>query len=94
MPAFDPLPPNARSARTRIVTTTVTEPLPDWESLKAASFRTDISVHTLREKIACGELRAYRFSDKPGSAFRLKRTDVDALFKPVIPDEIYAERRV
>lgn len=65
---------------------------PDYESLKCAAARTGISHWTLREKIASGELRAYRFSDKPGAAIRLKRNDVDALFKPVIPDAIYANR--
>ncbi|GAA4290892.1 excisionase family DNA-binding protein [Mycobacterium paraffinicum] len=65
---------------------------PDYESLKGASARTGISVWTLREKIASGELRAYRFSDKPGAAIRVRRNDVDALFKPVIPDAVYADR--
>lgn len=65
---------------------------PDYESLKRASARTGISVWTLRDKIASGELRAYRFSDKPGAAIRIKRIDVDALFKPVIPDSVYAGR--
>ncbi|CAM3283630.1 DNA-binding protein [Mycobacterium intermedium] len=66
---------------------------PEYESLKHASNRTGISVWTLREKIASGELRAYRFSDKPGAAIRVRRVDVDALFKPVIPDTIYAGQR-
>jgi excisionase family DNA binding protein len=65
---------------------------PDYESLKSAAARTEISVWTLREKIANGELRAYKFSDKPGAAIRLKRADVDALFRPVIPEAIYANR--
>lgn len=65
---------------------------PEYESLKGASARTGISVWTFREKIASGELRGYRFSEKPGSAIRVKRTDVDALFKPVIPNAVYADR--
>lgn len=65
---------------------------PDYESLKHASDRTGISVWTLRDKIASSELRAYRFSDKPGAAIRVKRVDVDALFRPVIPDAVYAGR--
>lgn len=77
---------------TRTTTTVVTEPVPDWESLKSAAARTGISVYTLRDKIAAGELRAYRFSDKPGAAIRLRRTDVDAMFKPLIPDAVYADR--
>lgn len=81
----------AHGLHTRTVTTTVTEPVPEFESLKTAAARTEISVWTLRDKIARGELRAYRFSDKPGASIRLKRADVDALFKPVIPDAIYAD---
>jgi hypothetical protein len=67
-------------------------PTPEYESLKRASGRTGISVWTFRDKINGGELRAYRFSDKPGAAIRVKCADVDALFKPVIPDAIYADR--
>jgi excisionase family DNA binding protein len=66
--------------------------VPEFESLKTAAARTEISVYTLRDKIANGELRAYRFSEKPGAAIRLRRADVDALFKPVIPDAVYAHR--
>jgi excisionase family DNA binding protein len=79
-------------AHTRTTTTTVVEPVPDFESLKTAAARTEISIYTLRDKVASGELRAYRFSAKPGAAIRVRRTDVDALFKPVIPDSIYADR--
>jgi excisionase family DNA binding protein len=50
-------------------------------------------VDTFREKIASGELPAYRLSDKPGSAIRVKLADVDALLKPVIPESVYAGRR-
>lgn len=70
---------------TRTVTTTVVEPMPEFESLKTAAARTEISIYTLRDKAASGELRAYRFSDKPGAAIRVRRSDVDALLKPVIP---------
>jgi excisionase family DNA binding protein len=69
-----------------------TATLPDYESLRSAAARTGFSVDTFREKIASGELPAYRLSDKPGSAIRVKRADVDALLKPVIPDAIYANR--
>lgn len=65
---------------------------PEYESLKGAEARTGISHWTLREKIAKGELRAYRFSTKPRSAIRVRPSDVDALFKPVIPEAIYADR--
>lgn len=91
MPTPDPVPARATGERTRTTTTVVTEPVPDYESLKSAAARTEISYWTLREKIASGELRAYRFSDKPGSAIRVKRADVDALMKPVIPEAIYAD---
>ena len=65
---------------------------PEFESLKSAAARTEISVWTLRDKVASGELRAFRFSHKPGSAIRVKRTDVDALFTPVIPESVYGTR--
>jgi excisionase family DNA binding protein len=66
---------------------------PEYESLRSAATRTGFSVDIFREKIASGELPAYRLSDKPGSAIRVKRADVDSLFKPVIPDAIYAGQR-
>lgn len=92
MPTFDPLPPSASTSQTRTTTATVVEPLPEFESLKTVAARTDTSIWTWREKVANGELRAYRFSDKPGAAIRVRRADVDALFKPVIPDAIEASR--
>lgn len=61
----------------------------EFESIKHAAERTDFSVFTLREKIASGELPAYRLSDKPGAALRVKVADVNALLKPVIPTEVY-----
>lgn len=54
--------------------------------------RTGFSVFSLRDKIASGELPAYRISDKPRSAIRVKISDVDALFKPLIPTEVQASR--
>lgn len=69
-----------------------TAPSPHFISLQDAAVRTGFSVFSLREKIASGELPAYRISDKPGSAIRVKITDVDGLFKPVIPSEIRASR--
>ena len=92
MPKPDPAVPANTGGPTRTTTTVVVEPVPDYESLKTAAARTEISYWTLRDKIASGELRAYRFSDKPGSAIRVKRADVDALFKPVIPEAVYADR--
>ena len=52
----------------------------------------ELSEFFWREKIASGELPAYRLSDKPGSAIRIKRSDVEALMRPVIPAEITAAR--
>jgi excisionase family DNA binding protein len=62
--------------------------------LQDAATRTGFSVFTFRELVAEGRLPAYRISDKPGSAIRVKVADVDALMKPVIPVEVYADRRV
>lgn len=72
-------------------TRTIT-PTPEYESLRSAAARTGYSVFTFREKIASGELPAYRISDKPGSAMRVKVVDVNALLRPVIPVEIQAAR--
>lgn len=71
---------------------TRTTPTAEYESLRSAAARTGYSVFTFREKIASGELPAYRLSDKPGSALRVKVADVNALLKPVIPAEIQAAR--
>ena len=65
---------------------------PDYESLQHAAARTGFSVFTFRELVNSGKLPAYRLSNKPGSAIRVKRADVDALFKPVIPDAIYSQQ--
>lgn len=67
---------------------------PEFISLKDAAARTGFSVFTFRDKIAAGELPAYRLSDKPGSQMRVRVRDVDALMKPVIPDAVYADRAV
>lgn len=74
-------PRNTRSASPRV-----------FESLQSAAERTGFSVFTLRDKIASGALPAYRISDKPRSAIRVKITDVDALFKPLIPSEVWDAR--
>ncbi len=66
---------------------------PHFISLQDAATRTGFSVFTFREKIASGELPAYRLSNKPGSAIRVKVADVDAMMKPLIPAEIYADRQ-
>lgn len=69
-----------------------TSPTPEWESLQDAAARTGFSVFTFREKVASGELPAYRISDRPGSAIRVRVADVNALMRPVIPTEVYADR--
>ncbi|MGV0875181.1 DNA-binding protein [Mycolicibacterium sp. XJ879] len=63
-----------------------------FESLQSAAARTGYSVYTFRDKVAAGELTAFRLSNKPGSAIRARVTDVDALMKPLIPDDAYPER--
>ncbi|MDA4108156.1 excisionase family DNA-binding protein [Mycolicibacterium holsaticum] len=64
---------------------------PDFESLQHAAARTGFSVFTFRALVSSGKLPAYRLSDKPGSAIRVKRADVDALMKPLIPEAVYAD---
>lgn len=65
---------------------------PEFISLKDAAARTGFSVFTFRELVSAGTLRAYRLSEKPGSAIRVRISDVDALMRPVIPDAVYADR--
>lgn len=60
--------------------------------IRAAENYTGLSVHTLRAKVASGELMAYRASDKPGAAYLFKISDLDALMKPVLPVAIKAAR--
>lgn len=70
-------------------TTTTTA---EFISLRDAATRTSFSVFTFRDLVNEGKLPAYRISDKPGSAIRVRVSDVDALMKPVIPAEIAASR--
>ena len=51
------------------------------------------TIKTVYEKIDSGELTAYRFSDKPGSALRVLVDDVYAALQPVIPEAVMAEMR-
>ncbi|NHA68636.1 excisionase family DNA-binding protein [Phycicoccus sp. CMS6Z-2] len=56
--------------------TTTTAPR-KYESLAHAADRTGVSVKTLRRRIACGQLAAYR----TGRLIRLNPADVDRLLK-------------
>ncbi len=67
-------------------------PTPEYESLRCAAARTGYSVPTFRELIERGDLPAYRLQNTPGSAYRVKVADVNALLKPVIPAAIAASR--
>ena len=60
----------------------------EFESLRSAAARTDFSVDTFRALINSGRLAAYRLSDKPGSAIRVRCADVNALMRPLIPEAI------
>lgn len=50
-----------------------------FESLAQAAFRTGVSTRTLRRRIACGELTAYR----TGRLIRVDPADVDRLLVPI-----------
>lgn len=52
-----------------------------YESLSAASERTNISVKTLRRFIAEGNLRAYRVGKR---ILRVDPKDVDSIMRPVL----------
>lgn len=51
-----------------------------YESLAQAAERTDVSVKTLRRRIAAGDLPAYRYGPK---MLRVDPDDVDQLMKPL-----------
>lgn len=72
---------------------TTTAPIsPKYIQMRDAERYTGLSKFTLRDKVASGELPAYRVSDKPGSVYLFKVSDLDALMKPVIPTAIAASR--
>ncbi len=51
-----------------------------YESLAQAAERTEVSVKTLRRRIAAGQLRAYRYGP---NLIRLDPRDVDKLMRPL-----------
>ncbi|MDG4667821.1 DNA-binding protein [Mycobacterium sp. 236(2023)] len=72
---------------------TTTAPIsPKYVQMRAAVIYTGLSEFTLRDKALKGDLPAYRASDKPGSVYLFKLSDLDALMKPVIPAAITASR--
>ncbi|OKH81162.1 DNA-binding protein [Mycobacterium sp. ST-F2] len=72
---------------------TATTPIPPkYVPMNDAVRYTGVSKFTLRDKVAAGELRAYRVTDKPGSAYLFKLSDLDAMMKPIVPAEITAAR--
>lgn len=72
---------------------TTTAPIsPKYVQMKAATNYTGLSRFTIYDKVASGELPAYRASDKPGAVLLFKLSDLDALMKPVVPAAIAASR--
>ena len=53
-----------------------------YESLAQAAQRTDVSIKTLRRRIAAGDLPAYRYGPR---ILRLDPNDVDQLMRPLFP---------
>ena len=51
-----------------------------YETLSQAAARTEVSVKTLRRRIASGQLLAYRYGPR---TIRLDPNDVDKLMRPV-----------
>ncbi len=64
----------------------------EYESLRSAADRTGFSVDTFRDLVNSGRLAAFRLSDKPGSAIRVRRADVDALMRPLLPETVRGAR--
>jgi len=63
-------------------------PQREWETVAHAAERTDYGVDTLRDLIDRGVLPAYRLSDKPNAALRVKVSEVNALMRPVRPTQV------
>ena len=55
-------------------------PTREWLSLQEAALIYDVSVDTLRRRIAHGELPASRFG---GRLIRVRTGDLDQLFRPI-----------
>lgn len=51
-----------------------------YESLAQAAERTDVSIKTLRRRIAAGDLPAYRYGPK---VLRVDPNDIDKLMRPL-----------
>lgn len=56
---------------------------PRWLTLAAAALRVDMSVRTIRRRIATGELPAYTCGTTGRPSLRVKPEDVDALMRPI-----------
>ncbi|WP_045822583.1 hypothetical protein [Williamsia herbipolensis] len=72
-------------------TTPRTTPTPGgtiWESIPQAARRTGFGPDFIRDKVADGSLCGYRATQKPGAAIRVKAADVDAMFVPIIPEDV------
>ena len=66
---------------------------PQFTTPKGVAEMLQCAERTVYKKINSGELIAYRFSNKPGSAIRIKVEDVLALMQPVIPEAVMADIR-
>lgn len=60
-----------------------------YVSINEAAHRWGVGADLVRERIAAGELRAYRLGKGPGRAIRIKVSDLDKLLVPVVPDGVY-----
>jgi len=65
------------------------QPTPEWLSLQQAAAIYDVSVDTLRRRIAAGKLPASRFGER---LIRVRVEDLDRLFRP-IPIGRWSSRR-
>ena len=58
---------------------------PEFVSLRDAAVYSGFGVDTLHAKVTSGELPAYKITDAPNAALRVRLRDVEALLKPVAP---------
>lgn len=55
----------------------------DVLSVQQAADRLGVTHYTIRDRIADGQLPAYRLGAAPGAAIRIKISDVDALLQRI-----------
>lgn len=64
--------------------TTTTGNRPDLVSIAEAAERLGVATRTIRDRIADGQLPAFRVGQARGAMIRIKVADLDALLHPIV----------